>query len=142
MQAAVFWAGAERSVRVQTSRSTCSFPSFNEWRTNEFSKHHNPLPRLDLPLLWFLDPYNLIAIQDAQRIKRQLQLPHRVDGGLAELVRQVITLDEADAVFARHGAFHFDGALDHAVDDGFGGGALGVVEEDDCWVGKLVLVWG
>lgn len=46
-------------------------------------------------------------------------------------MRQIIALDEADAVLARDGALHLDGTLDHAVDDGFGGGALAVVEEED-----------
>ncbi len=47
-------------------------------------------------------------------------------------MREIVALDEADAVLACDCAFHFDGALDHAVDDGFGGGALALVEEDNC----------
>lgn len=36
-------------------------------------------------------------------------------------------------MFAGDCAFHFDGTLDHAVDNGFGGFALGVVEEENCY---------
>jgi hypothetical protein len=46
---------------------------------------------------------------------------------------QVIALDEADAVLACCGAFEFDGALDHVVDEAFGFLILGFfVVEDYC----------
>lgn len=57
--------------------------------------------------------------------------PHSIDGRVAHLVRKVVPLDEADAVLAGDGAFHLDGALDHAVNDIFGDLAFLFVEEED-----------
>lgn len=99
---------------------------------NESLVPSTSLPRFGLPRLRLLHAHDLIAIQQTQGVKRLLQLPHRIDRRLPQLMREVVALDEADAVLACDCAFHFDGALDHAVDDGFGGGALAVVEEDNC----------
>jgi hypothetical protein len=48
-------------------------------------------------------------------------------------VSQIIALDQADAVLAGHGALHFNGPLDHAVDDALGDFLFLVAEEDDGW---------
>ena len=58
-------------------------------------------------------------------------------------MRQVIALDEPDAMLAGHRSFHLDGTLDHAVDDGLGGGAFRVIEEEDGFWGRgVVSDWG
>jgi hypothetical protein len=47
---------------------------------------------------------------------------------------QVVTLYQTDAVFAGGGAFELDGALDHLVDEVFGGFVVFfAVVEDDRW---------
>jgi hypothetical protein len=48
-------------------------------------------------------------------------------------VSQVISLDETDAVFSGHSAFHLDCALYHSVHDTFGDLSLGFIKEEDCW---------
>lgn len=100
-----------------------------------------PSPRA-LPLHYLsrlrpLHANNLIAVQQAQRVEGELQPPHRVHGRLAEFVGEVIALDKADAVLAGCCALKLDGALDHAVDDFFGDGVLGVVPEQDGWANGL-----
>ena len=50
------------------------------------------LPLLNIPLPRHLRAYNLIAIEQAKRVKRLLQLAHGVDGLCAQLVRQVVAL--------------------------------------------------
>lgn len=49
---------------------------------------------------------------------------------------QVIPLDEANTVLASDSPFHLNSALHHPVDDVFGRLALGLVEEEDCWLGR------
>lgn len=78
----------------------------------------SPLSNLVLP--WHLGPDNLIAVQQTQRVKRLLELTHGIDSISAQLVREVIALDEADAVFARGGAFELERALDHVVHEVLG----------------------
>ena len=58
---------------------------------------------------------------------------HSVHSTLAQLVGKIIALDEADTVFASHGAFHLHGPLDHAMDDTLGDFLLLVTKEDDGW---------
>lgn len=48
-------------------------------------------------------------------------------------MRQIVPLDESDAMFAGHRAFHFDCVYDHTMYDFFGEGLLFVVEEDNCF---------
>ena len=57
---------------------------------------------------------------------------HGVDGRLPELVVEIVSLDKADAVLARDGAFHLDGPFHHAVYDVCGDLTLGLVEEENC----------
>ena len=49
-------------------------------------------------------------------------------------MRQVVPLDEADAMLASDGAFHLDGALHHPVHHIFGRLSLRLVEDEDTWL--------
>lgn len=66
------------------------------------------------------------------RRKWQTHPSHSVDGRLSKLMAQVISLDEANAVFSGDSPLHLYSALDHAVDNIFCRLPLGFVEEDDC----------
>lgn len=71
-------------------------------------------------------------------------LAHEIHSRLAQLVREVVALHKPDAMLAGDGAFHLDGALDHAMNEGLGLFALAVVvEEDRCegvslWVTEVL----
>ena len=89
-------------------------------------------PLRNLALAWHLSTNDLIAIQQTQGIECLLQLAHGVHGIGAQLVGEVVALDEADAVLARGGAFELERALDHVVHEVLGLLVLGfaVVEDD------------
>lgn len=55
-------------------------------------------------------------------------MSHHIHGRLSQLVSQVVTFDQANAMLARDRAFHLDGTLDHPVDDAFSDLALFLVE--------------
>jgi hypothetical protein len=76
---------------------------------------YTPLPLCHLPNLRPRRPHNLIAIQQTQRIKRLLQLPHRIHCTFAKFMLEIIPLHESNAVFTRRCAFELNGALDHVV---------------------------
>jgi hypothetical protein len=64
---------------------------------------------------------------------------HCIDRRLSELMVQVISFDEANAMFSGDSTLHLDGALYHSVHDAFGDLSLGFIEEENCWrllVGK------
>jgi hypothetical protein len=58
-------------------------------------------------------------------------LTHNIHRRLAKLMRQIVSFDKSDAMFAGNSAFHFYCVYDHAMHDFFGEGFLFVVEEDD-----------
>lgn len=95
-------------------------------------KHYHTLPFINVPLPRHFRPNNLITIQQAQRVKRLLQLAHRIDRLRPQLVRQVVPLHKPNAMLTRRRALELDGALDHVVDQVFGLGVLGfaVVQYD------------
>lgn len=57
-------------------------------------------PLADLARLGLLHPDDLVAVEQAERVKCQLHLAHQIDGGIAKLVRKVVPLDQSDTVLA------------------------------------------
>lgn len=68
------------------------------------------------------------------RRKKKTYPTHGIHCAVAEFVRKVVALDEADTMFAGDGAFHGNGILDHAMDDLLGKVLLFFVEEEDCYM--------
>ena len=58
-------------------------------------------------------------------------MSHHIHRRLAQLVSEIVAFDQTDAMLARDGAFHLDGALDHAMDDTFSHLALFLGEQQD-----------
>lgn len=58
-------------------------------------------------------------------------MSHHIHRRFPQFVSQVIAFDQTDAVLARDGAFHLDGALDHSMDDTFSYFTLFLVEQQD-----------
>ena len=76
---------------------------------------HNTSPLGHLSLLGLRDTHNLVAIEQAKRIKCLLQLPHSVHRFLTQLMRQIIALDESNTMLTSSGSLELNSALDHFV---------------------------
>src|SRR5438445_9027545 len=62
---------------------------------------------------------DLSGIHQAVRVERHLDRPHDIDG-FAELIDEIVDLAEPDAMLARAGAVHRNGASNHAGLQRFG----------------------
>jgi hypothetical protein len=58
---------------------------------------------------------------------------HSIDCRLSELMVQVISFNETNAMFSGNSTLHLDSALYHSVHDVFGDFSLGFIEEENCW---------
>lgn len=88
-------------------------------------------PWLNLPWLRLLCPDDLVTVEQAERIVRLLESPHGINRGHAQLMVQVVTLDDANAMLTGGSSFHLNGALDHTVDDTICSGMLAVIVEEN-----------
>ena len=59
--------------------------------------------------------------------------PHSIDCRLSELMVQVNSFDDTNAMFSGDSTLHLDSALYHSVHDVFGDLSLGFIEEENCW---------
>jgi hypothetical protein len=90
------------------------------------------LPLINLSLLRQRLAHNLVTVQQTQRVKRLLELPHRIHRIGVQLMREVVTLDETNTVLACRCALELNGALDHVVNEMLGLLVIGlaVVQND------------
>src|SRR5688572_24440734 len=70
------------------------------------------------------EPNDLAGIHDVERVERALDRAHHLDGR-SRLLLEIGDLPLADAVLARAGAVHGDGALGESPDQRFCGTHLG-----------------
>ena len=98
------------------------------------TSHVQASPLSNLSLLRQRRSDNLVAVQQAKRVKRLLELSHCIDSCLANFVGKIVSLHQANTVFTRSCAFEFNSAFDHFMNKM---GCLFVVTvavvKDDCY---------